>query len=84
MKYKTRSSAKCTYKKKAESTLVAVCTSHTDMIYFQIFKFLEGCYLVGPSLHIFKIAMLNQKMNSFVKNTYEIENYNEFATLHAR
>lgn len=34
MKYKTRTSARCTYKKKAESTFVAVCTSHTDMIYF--------------------------------------------------
>ena len=33
---------------------------------------------------MFKIAMLNQKMNNFVKSIYEIENYNEFATLHAR
>lgn len=54
------------------------------MIYVHIFKFLEGGYLVGPSLHIFKVAMLNKRMNKFIKSTYEVDTFEEFAILNAR
>jgi len=54
------------------------------MIYVHIFKYLEGCYLVGPSLDIFKLGYLNRKLNKFVKDTYEVSNFSEFAILNAR
>jgi hypothetical protein len=84
MRHKLRTSAKCVYQKKAQSTFVSVLTSQLDMIYVHIFKYLEGCYLVGPSIDVFKVAYLNRKLCKFVKETYEVSNFHDFAILNAR
>ena len=35
-------------------------------VYIILFRYLEGTHLIGPSLEIFKIAMLSTKMFKFV------------------
>lgn len=67
-----------------ETTFVMVLTSHKDMIYIKVLQFLEGHHLVGPSLEIFKLALLNRKMHNFIKSVYEIDNFIEFANLHSK
>lgn len=57
----------------------------TDLgIFIQVFRFLEGNHLIGPSLETFKLAMLNKKMYNFVMMTYDVNDFSDFAILYAK
>lgn len=48
------------------------------MIHIFILEYLEGFNPVGPSIHIFKLAMMNKKMMAIIKNIYNIQDFKEF------
>lgn len=66
------------------SQFEAVITSDNNEISMLLFKLLEGHFLVGPSLDIFKVAMLNKKFHKFVKSLYNVKDFKDFACLFAR
>ena len=39
---------------------ISTCTNKEIKVYFYFFQYLEGCYLIGPSINIFKLSMLNK------------------------
>lgn len=46
--------------------------SQGDVIHLIILEFLEGYDPVGPSIHTFKLAMLNRKMMTIIKYIYGV------------
>mmetsp|Transcript_16852 Transcript_16852/g.25947 ORF Transcript_16852/g.25947 Transcript_16852/m.25947 type:complete len:103 (+) Transcript_16852:2038-2346(+) len=84
-KFKTRKNAKSFYQKQTISTFVAICTEHSDRLFAHIFKYLERpAPTAGPGLNVFKLSMLNQKMNTLVKEVYMISSFKELGLLQAR
>jgi hypothetical protein len=52
------------YSKYRRSSLVEVCTNHKEQICFVILGYLETTEpVIGPGKEVFKVAMLNKKMN---------------------
>lgn len=54
------------------------------MIHAHILQFLEASDPIGPSLDVFKLAMLNRKMWKLVLNVYGLEDFEEFAINQAK
>ena len=63
---------------------VEIATNRDLKLFFYFFQFLEGCYLIGPSLNIFKLSMLNKKMYHFIKEVYNFTNFKDFNILYSK
>lgn len=61
-----------------------VLTNSKSKVLLLLFRYLEGNYLIGPSLDIFKMAMLNKKLNRLVLQLYGVATFRDFACLFAR
>jgi len=49
-------------------------------IYLNVLRYLEGQFLVGPSLEMFKVACLSKKMSSLIKKVYKVTDFSVFAS----
>jgi|DEB0MinimDraft_12_1074336.scaffolds.fasta_scaffold35193_2 hypothetical protein len=49
-----------------------------------LLKWVEGGYIVGPSLGCFVIAMINKKTLKMVKTMYGVKDFKEFEKLNAK
>lgn len=54
------------------------------MIHAHILQFLEGSDPNGPSLDVFKLAMLNRKTRKLVLHVYGIDDFKELAVNRAK
>jgi len=55
-----------------------------DIIHICILEYLEGFNPTGPSIHTFKLAMLNRKMMTIIKSIYNISNFKDFSIFNAK
>lgn len=55
-----------------------------DIIHSLILDYLEGFDPAGPSIHTFKLAMLNKKMMTIVKQLYNIQDFKQFQAFEAK
>lgn len=55
-----------------------------DVVHICILEYLEGFGPNGPSIHTFKLAMLNKKMMTIIKYIYNVQDFKDFSVFHAK